>query len=221
MTKKICILTDSLSFGGAEKVAANISVALSKKGYDVYIVSMTNNIEYPYKGELYNFGLIKQAYGKFLSFFKFRNYFLAHKFDAIIDHRLRDRYLKEVLFSKLIFRKQKVLYCVHSYNLSYYFSFLNIPKLAAFQHVKNKKFISVSAEIKNHILELLNIESKVIYNFLPNDIIVAENDFAKNYGNYIISAGRLSEIKQFDKLIKSYINNFKTKFDGISRVNFF
>jgi glycosyltransferase involved in cell wall biosynthesis len=204
MSKKICILTDSLSFGGAERVAANLSVALSKKKYQVFIVSMTNNIEYPFKGELYNFGLVKQAYGKFLSFFKLKHYFSTQKFDVIIDHRLRDRYLKEVLFSKLIFRKNRVLYCIHSYNLSYYFSFLNIPRITAFKHVKNKKFICVSAEIENHLKELLKLKSTVIYNFFKSDIYAIENNFAKEQGSYIISVGRLAEIKQFDTLIKCY-----------------
>ena len=71
MTKKICLLVVSLSSGGAEKVAANMSIALSKKGYDVSIVSMTNFIDYQFDGELYNLGLVKEKYNRLKAFLKF------------------------------------------------------------------------------------------------------------------------------------------------------
>ena len=52
MNKKICLLTDSLSSGGAEKMVSNLSFSLSKKGYQVFIVSMKDKISYPFAGEL-------------------------------------------------------------------------------------------------------------------------------------------------------------------------
>lgn len=71
MSKKICLLTTSLSSGGAEKLVANLSVAFIDKGYSVTIFIMENNVDYEYKGELYNFGLDKVKFSKIKSFLNF------------------------------------------------------------------------------------------------------------------------------------------------------
>jgi glycosyltransferase involved in cell wall biosynthesis len=205
MTKKICILTDSLSSGGAEKIAANMSISLSKKGYRVYIVSMQNNIDYFYEAELYNFGLVKQVFTPFTAFLKFRKFFRQHRFDAVIDHRVRNKFFKELIFSKFIFRKCRVIYCIHSFKLEYYFSFLSLPRLAVFPHVKNRLFVSVCNNIRNYLEQKLKIKSKTIYNFISvNNVLtlVDENQFSKQH--YILGVGSLIRIKQFDKLITSY-----------------
>ncbi|GAA4816283.1 glycosyltransferase [Litoribaculum gwangyangense] len=207
MNKKICILTDSLSKGGAEKVAANLTISLTNKGYQVYVVSMTNVIDYQFTGNLYNFGLIKEAQNKFKAFLEFKNYFRKHKFDVIIDHRVRDKYLKEILFSKIIFRKQKVIYCIHSYNLSFYFSFLKLPRLAKFPHTKDHKFVAVCHEIKDYLNKTLNINSIHINNYLLNNTTPFENFNEDFFDEYIIGVGRLNKIKQFDKLITCYKNS--------------
>ena len=205
MSKKICLLVFSLSSGGAEKVAANMSISLSKKGYDVYIVAMTNFIDYNFEGELYNFGLVKEKYNRLTAFFKFRKFFKESKFDYIIDHRTRPNFFKEWLFSKYIFQNFNVIYCVHNYRLNYYFSFLSFPKLSVLPHVKQRKFVSVSEEIRKKLKRKLNIESKTIYNFLSvNDFSISLNENQFPSQDYIIGVGRLTEIKQFHKLVKSY-----------------
>ena len=207
MSKKICILTDSLSRGGAEKVAANLSISLHNKGYLVYIVSMMNAIDYPFAGTLYNFGEIKETHNKLKAFIEFKNYFKSHEFDIIIDHRVRNHYLKEILFSKIVFKNYKVVYCVHSYNLSFYFSFLKLPRLAKFPHTKNHKFIAVCHEIKEYLNKTLNINSVHINNYLLNNIGSFENLNEDFFDEYIIGVGRLNKIKQFDKLITCYKNS--------------
>jgi glycosyltransferase involved in cell wall biosynthesis len=205
MNKRICLLVSSLSKGGAEKVAASTSVLLSGKGYDVTVFSMRNEIDYCYAGHLYNFGLDKEKCGKIRAFFKLNNFFKKNKFDFIIDHRLRDKYLKEIIFSKFIFKNQQVIYCVHNYHLNYYFSFLNIPWLSILPHVKKRKFVSVSNEIRDFLMQKLHIESQTIYNFLNKQtlsISLINNEI--NNKDYIIGVGRLTSIKQFDKLISAY-----------------
>jgi N-acetylgalactosamine-N,N'-diacetylbacillosaminyl-diphospho-undecaprenol 4-alpha-N-acetylgalactosaminyltransferase len=212
MSKKICILTDSLSSGGAEKVAANMSISLNKKGYHVIVFSMKNEIDYHFEGQLYNFGLIKEKHTRLKAFLKFKRYFKLNKFDFIIDHRTRTKFFKELLFSKGVFRKCKVIYCVHNFRLAYYFSYLNTPWLSVLPHTKNRIFVSVCEEIRKHLKRKLNIESKTIYNFInANDFSTSldDNEFSKQ--NYIIGVGRLTTIKQFDKLIKSYFKSELSK----------
>ncbi|TYA86792.1 glycosyltransferase [Seonamhaeicola marinus] len=204
MNKKICLLTTSLSSGGAEKMVANMSIALSKAGYDITIFSMKDEIHYKYKGNLYNFGLDKSNLGKAKAFFKFRTFFRTGKFDFIIDHRLRDNFCKEILFSKFIFNRCKVIYCVHSYRLKYYFPF-RVSFLAKFQHVKKRIFVSVSREIKDRIKRDLNIDSITIHNFLNFEYSSSvENSNERSKQAYILGIGRLTETKQFDVLINCY-----------------
>lgn len=201
MSKKVCLLTDRLSSGGAEKMVGNLSISLTKYGYDVTIVSMRNDINYDYEGTLYNFGEIKAKYSKIKSLIKFKNYFKTQKFDVILDHRVRMYWFKEFMFSNFVFKNNLVIYCVHHFKLSLYFPCSSIPFLAKQTLVKNRFFVAVSKEVKDQIKNKLNLESQIIYNY-P---IITENDKTNNLDfEYIIAVGRLEKIKQFDKLINSY-----------------
>ncbi|WP_027138676.1 glycosyltransferase [Gaetbulibacter saemankumensis] len=208
MSKKICLLLGSLSSGGAEKVAANMSISLKKRGCEIHVVSMRDEIDYKFEGQLYNFGKVKTKYGKLRAFFKFKKYFKDNQFDFIIDHRTRSNFFKELLFSKLVFQHSKVIYCVHSYHLEYYFSFLSLPWLSRLPHVKSSFFVAVCNAINDKLQELLNIKSTTIYNFVKFDGLLADSATdSNNLGNYIIGVGRFNKIKQFDKLIKAYSNS--------------
>lgn len=201
---KICLLADCLSLGGAEKMAANMSVSLSKRGYEVWIVSMKDEIDYEYAGTLYNFGKVKVQHNRFQAFLKFRAFFRQHQFDVIIDHRVRDKFLKELLFAKLVFKSSKVVYCVHHYILELYFSMVNIPLLLRQVLVKNREIIVVSKVVKQKIKEQLNFESKVIYNYIIPKRKVHEVGLSEDF---IVAVGRLENIKQFGVLINAYHNS--------------
>ena len=204
MNKKICLLTDSLSSGGAEKVAANMSLSLTKKGYQVFIVCMQDNIHYQFGGTLFNFGKVKAKHNRLKAFLQFKSFFKDENFDIVIDHRVRNTYFKELIFSRLVFRNYKVVYCIHSHCLPYYFSFINLSSLAILSHVKQRTFVVVGKEIQKYLYLKLNIKSKVIYNYISDDICPLDNQEENNINNYIVGVGRLNKLKQFDKLIKSY-----------------
>ncbi len=206
MSKKICLLTDSLSSGGAEKVAANLSVSLSEKGYKITIVSMRNMVNYEYAGTLYNFALIKETNNKFNAFLKFKFFFCSNDFDVVIDHRVRSNFFKEFLFSKFIFAKKNVIYCIHSYQLKYYFSHLKLPKLSLFPHVKKAQFVSVCSEIQDLVNKKLNFKNIRIYNYVLSSQLIEKASVGEVHENddYIISIGRLFPLKQFDVLISCY-----------------
>ena len=151
MSEKICILTDSLGFGGAEKMAANMSLSLTKRGYQVCIVSMLDNIKYEYAGTLFNFGKVKENNHRLKAFLDFKSFFKNNDFDVIIDHRVRSHFFKELLFSKFIFAKKRIIYCIHSFNLSLYFSHTTNSFLAKLPHVRDKQFVVISKEAQLHI----------------------------------------------------------------------
>lgn len=207
MKSKICLLVDSLAYGGAEKVAANMSFLLTAYGYDITIFSMRNEIAYPFEGNLYNFGLDKKQYGKIKAFLKFKQFFIKNSFQAIIDHRMRCNLTKEFIFSKFVFRKAKVVYCVHSYNLSYYFSKLKFINRYNLCHVRNRVYVSVSDSVRLELSEVLGLKSSVIYNYVDRnqiEFLAQEKMSDINIENYIIGVGRLESNKQFDQLITSY-----------------
>ncbi|MFS4482098.1 glycosyltransferase [Hyunsoonleella sp. 2307UL5-6] len=204
MSKKICLLVSSLSSGGAEKVAANLSIALEKRGYSITIVSMQNHITYNYSGRLYNFGVVKEEFGKLKAFVKFIKFFKQNEFDCVIDHRLRDVYLKELVFSKIVFKHLNVIYCIHNYHLHYYFSFLNIIWLAKLPHVKRGSFVTVSNSIRDRLYKKLSITGKTIYNFIDTTQLLKYSHSISTDNSYIIGIGRLTDVKQFDVLIECY-----------------
>lgn len=205
MNKKICLLTDSLGSGGAEKMVSNLSISLSKNGYNVTVVSMMDAIVYPYKGTLYNFGKIKTN-NKLKSFLKFKAFFKTQQFDVILDHRVRVNFFKEFIFSKVVFKNQKIIYCFH--NDSQYSPCMSLPWFSRCTFVKNREIIVVSKGIQNKIKQQLRLESQVIYNYALINKFEALNELdISNNSNYIIGVGRLIKIKQFDVLIKSYKNS--------------
>ena len=56
---KICIVTISLSKGGAERSTALLSRILYSEGFEVFLVTLNDAIDYPYAGNLINLGLNK------------------------------------------------------------------------------------------------------------------------------------------------------------------
>ncbi|RZN78729.1 MAG: glycosyltransferase family 4 protein [Winogradskyella sp.] len=201
MPKKICLLTDSLGSGGAEKMVANLSKSLVGRGYETTIVCMIDDVIYDYGGTLYNFGKIKAKHNKIRAFSEFKRFFKIQNFDVILDHRVRMRWLKEFVFSKFVFNTSRVIYCVHHYDLSLYFPKVSIPFLSKKTLVKTREIVAVSQLAKDEILKQLNLESQVIYNYPEPKTSIKEVDLDFEY---IIAVGRLEKIKQFNVLIDTY-----------------
>jgi len=63
---KVCIVTISLSSGGAEKSTALLSGLLDKEGFDVHLVTLNNDIDYSYSGKLFNLGKYKPENDSFI-----------------------------------------------------------------------------------------------------------------------------------------------------------
>ena len=206
------MVVSSLSKGGAERSAALISIMLSDLGYDVHIVSVLNHIDYVFKGTLLNLGLLKDEddsfFGRITRFKAFKNYLKTHNFNVIIDSRSRPNAIKELLIQRLIYKKQKVVYIIHSYKTSTY-----LPNKKWFYRLffnKLSKVITVSNAIKIKIEEFYNIQNvTTIYNAVDN-----ENNVAKAKAKididykYILFYGRLiDEIKNISLLINAYRNS--------------
>lgn len=207
-SEKICILVDSLSKGGAEKAAAELSNLLFTSGKEIVVISLKNDITYPYSGNLINLGtnessfkLLKQLKKTFL----LRKHLKQINPDFVIDFRMRSRQFMEFILHSFVFDNKKMIYVVQNYQIDWH-----LPKGKWFLKIYAKgKIVGVSKEIKK-VLEVNYGFSNVYYipNFVNPDKIrqmSKENVATSIKGKYIVCIGRLTNYtKQHDKLIAAY-----------------
>ena len=203
--KKICIVTTSLSKGGAERSAAILSQMLSNLQYDVYILITKNNIDYEFSGTLFNLENNNRNISNLKKLKILRQYFKKYDFDIIIDNRTRPNFLKEYILYTYIFKAKKKISVVHSYFLKTYFP---NNKLLAKLIYKNKPIIvAVSKEIENAVFENYGFNNiKQIYNPIDFDAISNKANEKINVDcNYILWYGRIEEkIKNLTLLLRAY-----------------
>lgn len=203
--KKICIIVECLSGGGAEKQAANFSKSLHHRGFEVSIISLKDQITYNYAGTLYNLGkkespikIIKQVQ----KFFAFKKAYKKCNADMYIDFRSRSRFVMEYLLHRFIFEAEKMIMMVHSYEIEWH-----IPKGKIFKKIYNETHavVAVSEAIEDKLGELYDFENLL---HIPNFISTVDEKPEKSSTiseKYIIAVGRLrNDIKQFDRLIETY-----------------
>lgn len=197
-----------LANGGAERCASLLSHYFQKEGYYVHHVITIDKIEYDYAGEVFNLGKFKNNSNYFLNkikrFFILNNFFKKNKFDFIIDFRVKNNPIQEIIIAKYIYRSPLIV-SIRSFNTKWYFpeSFF----LAKMIYSDCYKIISVSDKITEKIKSLYGYQNLVtIYNPIDFDLINKKSfeSFEVDF-QYILALGRMDDnVKQFDKLIYSY-----------------
>lgn len=210
--KKICILSTSLSNGGAERFGAQLSILLSNLGYDVHIVIKRNVIDYEYLGKLFNLGLaLKQNKSKKSKTLILYSYLNQNKFDIIIDNRSRNDFFKEFILYKYIFRKAKVITMVHGYNFENYVSTTRFIVNILYKDIY--KIVAVSKKIKSKIKDKYDLKNVIsIYNHADLNFINDKANHSIDFsGKYILFYGRIDEkVKNLSLLIDGYrLSNLK------------
>ncbi|WP_242202422.1 glycosyltransferase [Aestuariivivens insulae] len=203
--ENVCILVDSLSHGGAERMAANLSKVLANQNHKVLVVCFRDGVSYEFSGILINLGLdefkLKQL-KQIQKIFRLKRTLEKYKPEVIIDFRTRNRWFMEYVLYQFILKRFKVIYTIHSYKLDYH-----IPKGNFFKTVyNNSQIVCVSKAIKHHIEHTYSFQN---INYIPNAIdlvAITKKSILEDFEeDFIIAVGRLNnEIKQFDKLIESY-----------------
>ena len=201
--KKIALVSISLAGGGAERSTAMLSQMLSKNGFDVHLIVLTDAIDYEYSGTLFNLGKYKTTSDSFVKrvrrFSKFKKYLSQEKFDFIIDNRNRRNKYKEQYYLNYLYKNERVIYVARSFKLDNYF-----PKNAIISRQMIRKsagIIGVSKEISRTINTTFNTEKAVtIYN--PVSEVNVENI---TDGSYFMFAGRLfDKVKNVSLLIDAF-----------------
>ncbi len=203
---KVCIVTISLAKGGAERSTAILSQMLAAQGFDVHLVTLTNAIDYPFAGKLFNLGEFKDAQNNALSRFKrfavLRKYLRREKFDLIIDNRTRQSGLKELYYLNYVYRNQRIAYVVHSYKIEQYFP---VQKAVSRLMVKRALLIvGVSKAISKAVNSTYSTtKAKTIYNTIPK--FETSNESSPFQEKYILFLGRFVEnVKNFTLLLEGY-----------------
>jgi glycosyltransferase involved in cell wall biosynthesis len=205
---KICLVSDHLSGGGAERCSALLSIFFAKNQCEVHHVLVQDKIEYEYAGEVLNLGKLKKG-GFNLSdrierFYKLFQFFRKNKFDFIIDTRVRNRQWQEFVIFKFIYNAPTIV-MVHSYMTEMYFPKMEFLAKSIFK--KCIAIVAVSNKIKGKILSKYHYnQAATIYN--PIDLgyieqlstVLEDNNF-----KYILAVGNMQvDVKQFDILIETY-----------------
>ncbi|MFM9825184.1 glycosyltransferase, partial [Flavobacterium sp.] len=189
--KNICIVSDQLATGGAERCAAFLSVFLENNYCKVHHVIVVDKIEYEFSGKVLNLGKLKDNSNGFFNRLKrfrvLRRFFSDNQFDYIIDFRVKRYQWQEFYIAKFIYNAPLIV-TVHSFMTDLYF-----PKniiLANWIYSHCYKIVSVSNGIKKRIesdFKYSNIET--IYN--PIDIGYIQNQSKENLDyKYILAVGR-------------------------------
>lgn len=205
---RICIVTDQLATGGAERCAALLSIFFEKNNCKVHHVLVVDKIEYEFAGEVLNLGKLKNQSNGFFNRLKrfkvLKQFFQNNKFDFIIDFRVKRHFLQEYVIAKYIFNSPLIV-TIHSFMTDLYFPKNEFLANKIYSHCY--KIVAVSKEIKEKIsseFKYSNIQT--IYNPIDFEFmeIATKEELAIDF-KYILAAGRMQDsVKQFDVLIYCY-----------------
>lgn len=204
---KICLITVTLSDGGAERCAATLSHFFHHHNCEVHNVVFAGEIVYDYSGELLHLGTLKDKSNSLFSRYKrfktLKSYLKKHQFDYIIDFRVKRFYLQELIINNFIYGS--FIQTIHSRKLDSY-----LPKntfLAQLLYRKCAKMVVVSKSIEAEIQKEYAFKN-VIQICNPIDVAMvngmAEEQINVDF-NYILAVGSMHKnVKQFDHLIECY-----------------
>ncbi|WAC03344.1 glycosyltransferase [Lacinutrix neustonica] len=204
--KKICVITTSLSKGGAEKSSAILTQLLFQLNYEVHILMTKNDLDYDFSGTLFN---LEKEFGNDLSQFQkskiLRTYFQNQKFDLIIDNRTRAVFFKEFILYHFIFKAKERIAVVRSFYLRNY-----LPKnrfLAKLIYGNSTTIVAVSKGIEKAIHKNYGFKHvKQIYNPVDVSIITekAEEPIELD-SDFILWYGRIAEqVKNLTLLLEAF-----------------
>ena len=204
---KICLVTVTLSDGGAERVAALLSNYFDNQEFEVYHVVFSGKVEYDFSGKIFHLEHLKDKTNSWWSrskrFFALKKFFTDNRFDYVIDFRTKEFFLQELIIHNFVY--PKFIQTIHSFKLKSY-----LPKnriLAKLLYKNCQQFITVSTGINDKLSSKYKfIPSQILYNPIDFESISEKaNELISEQFQYVLSAGSMNKnVKQFDKLMECY-----------------
>lgn len=217
---RICLVSVSLSGGGAERCAANLSNFFFDIGHEVHHVVFAGEIKYKYSGELLHLETLKDSKNSYFSRYKrfraLKKYFNTNSFDVIVDFRVKEFFMQEFIISNYVYNKSTLIYSIRSFMTDLYFP--NSVLLSNLIYRNASKVVTVSKSIEEKVhKKFKTYPLETIYNPIDFEYIESlVNEKLDLDFEYVLAIGRMSnDVKQFDKLIKTYaaselpLNNIK------------
>ncbi|GEC79820.1 glycosyltransferase [Flavobacterium aquatile] len=205
---RICIVSEQLAGGGAERCSAILSQFFVANNCDVHHVIVIDRVEYEFAGEILNLGKLKK--GGFNLFDRIHRlkilnrFFKQNQFDFIIETRVINKQWQEYFITKFVYNAP-VIKMVHSFMTNLYF-----PKttfLAKSIYSNAKKIVTVSKAIETKVIEKYSYyQVQTIYNPIDFEFIKKQSQYPIDVDfDYILAVGNMNnDVKQFDKLIDCY-----------------
>ncbi len=212
---KLALVGYRLSGGGSDKVMANLSIFFDSKGIDVHIITVVNELGFPYKGKLVNLGLLKNEFNgifnKLKRFQALNKYIKNNSFDYILDFRFRTKILQELIISRFVY-PTNAIFTVHSFLINHYMPDQSWLTRLMYNHCyANVVIVNAMKDFvynKHKLQNLVTINNSVNFDEISEKSSIPININFK----YIITVGQYeNNIKQFDKLIVSYANSILPK----------
>jgi glycosyltransferase involved in cell wall biosynthesis len=196
--------------GGAERSCAILSRMLEAQGHEVHIAILTDEVDYPYAGQILNLGKLKSQGDTFLKrlarFKKLRDYLKKNRFDLVIDNRPKNNFPREVFYDRCIYSKIPRVYVVHSANKENYFT--DRPEKMAKIYNKNITNVAVSEYIRREIMEKSGVKnSQVIHNAFDPAWSKSTHELPDKLTNktYLLWYGRVdNSVKDLGFLLESF-----------------
>jgi len=215
MKKNILIALPNDQLGGAEQYLKNIVIHYYKKQFNVTILFLTKkkfngweNLEDKVR-LIYSSGKsTKKGLFQFLiniinlRHIKFDYIYTSHvHITGLIGFSIKLKILKTNKFigreSTLIFDRFKGLK-LFSFKLSYLLGYSSLDLLVCQTRLMKERFIESLPKLSK------KIKIKVIPNPINLDLVIDNKKIDENLGRFIVSAGRLIDVKGFDILINAF-----------------
>ena len=218
--KKIAILVPSLSDGGAEKVAANLSIIYKELGYEVYLILYENRVSFDYEGQIISLNIkprygVKKIFKDYEIYRKLKSVKRKYKFDFVVSHLP-----KTDLMNCLTKGSEKVITTIHNNIEVDYPNYMK--KMLRYIIKKSDLIASVSRVGEEYLKENYSAKNvKTIYNpQILKDIKQKSKlkitEFSNNNfeGKVIANVGRLSGQKGQWHLIRAFSEVLKSREDA-------
>lgn len=219
--KRLLFVVPSLVGGGAERAVVRIINHLNKDKYDVLLVLFEDRLDYQKDVDPGTKILClnkKNKWDFFKLIFKLRRIFHDYRPDVVISFIY---YANVIAFMASVFLKRRFRLVISERDNPYKYLYLSSVRfklfkkwMAKFVYNNVDNIIAVSEGVRKYLEKDFNIaygRIKVIYNGIPLKKTAemsqeeVEHPFFKNKDTQVImSAGRLTEEKRFDRLIKAF-----------------